>query len=130
MANEITFGYTTGRDLAYGVYQPNGAVRTAAGTDLPEIPATGYYTATNASIVSGDFVIVTDSVLGVVGQGEYQPEVATVPTGMDAIEDKIDIIDENVDTLLEQEAAVLNVYNETGKTPTPSGNVATQSGVF
>lgn len=95
MANEITFGYTTGRTLTYGVYQPDGTVRTAAGTALSETAGTGYYTASDANIVAGDWVIVKDSVLGVVGAGEYKTEISAT-----AIEAKIDVIDGIVDDIL------------------------------
>ncbi len=73
--DEITFGYSSGRTLTYAAYNADGTVVTAAGTALPETAATGYYHATNLSIVSTNVVIITDSLLGVVGWGEFQPEV-------------------------------------------------------
>lgn len=92
MANEITFGYVTGATLTYGVYQPDGTVRTAAATALTEVTGTGYYKATNASIVAGDFVIIKQGTLEV-GQGQYNPntEVAT-KTGFKLASDGLDSV--------------------------------------
>ena len=75
MADEITFGYSSGRTLTYGSYNADGTPSTAAGTALPEEGVTGYYHATDLAILSGDVVIVTDSVLGVVAWGEFAPFV-------------------------------------------------------
>jgi len=108
MAYEITFGFVSGRTLTYGAYQPGGTVRTAAGTSLPEQAGTGYYRATDAALVAADFVIVTDSVLGIVGQGQFKPEISAT-----AIEAKIDIIDANVDLLIVEQQRVNNVYDDT-----------------
>ena len=84
MANEITFGYKTGQTLTYGVYTSAGVVRTAAGTSLPEITGTGYYTATNANIQTGDFVIVKINTT-IIGQGEYNPGVILSSDGLDSV---------------------------------------------
>ena len=95
MANEITFGYRTGHTLTYGVYDPSGSVVTAAGTSLPEEGATGYYHATDANIDALDFVIVIDSVSGVVvGQGQFSPDVTStsIDTDLTALEAKIDLV--------------------------------------
>jgi hypothetical protein len=74
MANEIKVIYTSGKILKYGAYQPDGTVRTAAGTALTEQVGTGYYYATDANILAGDTVRVTEG--GVYrGGNEYQPEV-------------------------------------------------------
>lgn len=102
MANEIQFGFRTSATLTYGAYQPDGTARTAAGTSLPEIGTTGYYTATDGSVVAGDAVIVIESP-NVVGYGVYQPEatvanISDVQNGL-ATEAKQDIIDTNVDTI-------------------------------
>ena len=101
MANEIQFGYTTGRTLTYGVYQPDGTVRTAAGTALAEVAGTGYYKATDASVVAGDYIIVIDSVLGTVGQGQYETATSSLATTahLQDVEDKLDTVDTNVDTV-------------------------------
>lgn len=73
MSNEITVGFYTGATLTYGAYQPDGTVRTAAGTPLTEVAGTGYYKASDASVAAGDIVIVKQDTV-VVAYGEYQPE--------------------------------------------------------
>lgn len=111
MANEIGLGYYTGQTLTYAVYNPDGTEVTAPGTALPEIGVTGYYTATNASIAAGDYVIVSDS-NGVLFSGQYIPDV--VSTGLSAeiaaVDAKIDIIDTNVDTLITAQQTVNNTF--------------------
>lgn len=114
MANEIKLGYKTGQTLTYAVYNPDGTQVTAPGTSLPEIGATGYYTASNASIAAGDVCMISDA-NGVLFQGEYKPEIsATVIDGkintidglidaltttLASVDGKIDIIDAIVDLL-------------------------------
>lgn len=84
MANEITFGYPTGKTLTYGAYQPSGTVRTAAGTSLTEVAGTGYYKADDGNISVNDIVVVKEG-SNVVGWGEYQPEVnVSLIEGVDA----------------------------------------------
>lgn len=77
MANEITFGWKTGKNLTFGVYTSAGVEREV-GTAMTETPAaSGLYLGTPTAIVSGDFVIVSDSDASkVIGQGPYQPEVS------------------------------------------------------
>lgn len=104
MANEIKLGYYTGQTLTYAVYNPDGTQVTAPGTSLPEIGATGYYTATNASIAAGDICIISDT-NGVLFYGEYLPDVTS-----SAVEAKVDIIDTNVDLLIVEAQRVNNVY--------------------
>ena len=106
MANEITFGFTTGNTLTYVVYTPAGAVRTSS-TPLPEIGSTGYYTESDANIQTKDFVIVYRTGV-VVGQGEYQPELATLNEkvddlldGQDDIDTSIAVVNTKVDQILE-----------------------------
>lgn len=95
MADEITYQYPTGHTLTYGVYTPAGVVRTAAGTALPETTGTGYYHATNASVVIGDQVVVKEGTIVVAG-GEYRPGV-----------------DET--TIVATMATILNVFDERKK---------------
>ena len=117
MANEITFGFLTGKTLTYGAYEPDGSVRTAAATALPEIGATGYYTATNGSIVAGDVVIVKEGTI-TVGWGEYRPEVNCVliegadftDTLIGADGDTLETLSDQTDALAAQGSQVLNVY--------------------
>jgi hypothetical protein len=76
MANEIQLTFRTGATLTYGAYQPDGTVRTAAATSLPEVAATGYYTATDGSVLVGDMITVKEGV-NVVAGGLYElPDVA------------------------------------------------------
>lgn len=85
MANEIEFGYPTGKTLTYGAYQPDGTVRTSAGTSLPESPASsGYYHTTDGSIATGDMVIVKEGT-DVVGVGIYHPETILSSDGLDSV---------------------------------------------
>jgi hypothetical protein len=109
MANEIKLGYSTGETLTYAVYNPDGTEVTAPGTSLPEIGSTGYYTATDASIAAGDVVIISDTV-GVLFQGEYQPEVVStaLSTEIAALDAKIDVIDGIVDAILVDTGTTLN----------------------
>ena len=113
MADEITFGYRTGHTLQYGVYDPTGSVVTAAGTSLPEEGATGYYHATDASIDALDFVIVTDSVTGVVvGQGQFSPDVTSASITIDIgdIETDISDLSDKLDLISVALNKVKNVY--------------------
>ena len=98
MASEIKMGYVSGKTLTYGAYQPDGTVRTAAGTALPEIGATGYYVASDANLAAGDVVIVKEGTV-VRGAGEYKPEVSAseISADLTAIEGKIDTVDTVVD---------------------------------
>ena len=131
MANEITFGFATGKTLTYGAYQPDGTVRTAAATALTEVAGTGYYKATDADITAGDIVIVREGTTEV-GWGEYRPEVNTVliegddvtetiiGTAGDTLEDlsgQMDVIDANLDQLIIDQNKVLNVVDETEEKP-------------
>jgi len=118
MANEITFGFPTGFTLTYGAYQPDGTVRTAAGTSLPEIAGTGYYTATDGSIQAQDLVVIKSGT-NVVGFGEYKPEVSASDTEAYILSDVIGTASDTLETLSDQADAilaaqqtVLNVYDE------------------
>ena len=96
MANEITFGYRSGATLKYAVYHSDGTEMTAPTTDLPEILATGYYTADDALVSTGDIVIVLEGG-DVVGYGVYQPKsIVANPTAVaDAVWDE-DITTHNI----------------------------------
>lgn len=101
MANEIKVVYITGRTITYGAYQPDGTVRTAAGTALTETAGTGYYKANDAAILAGDTVIVKEST-SIIGSAEYQPDtVATNMRGTDnaATEAKQDIMQTSIDNI-------------------------------
>ena len=115
MANEINFGYFTGHTLTYGAYQPDGTVRTAAGTALSEIGTTGYYTATDASIVALDCVIVKDSVTSLVaGWGQYMPPVSapTITADLVTITTIVNTVSSNVTQLIEDQSMVNNTLEE------------------
>ncbi len=80
----LRFVWKTGETLTYEALQAGGTVRTAAGTSLPEISSTGYYTVVDANVVTGDTAIVSDS-SGVVGGGEENPPVIISSDGLDSI---------------------------------------------
>jgi len=117
MADEITFGWATGETLTYGAYQPDGTVRTAAATSLPEQGATGYYHATDANIQAGDVVIVHNGTTNV-GWGQYQPEVDCVliegadftDTIIGADGDTLESLSDQLDAVTGSGTRVLNVY--------------------
>jgi len=93
MANELTFGWVTGKTLRAFVYisstgaerdfgtGDNGIVMTeVAGAGLYD----GFYLGSCATIAAGDFVIITDNTTGVtVGQGQYMPEVSSTAISAD-----------------------------------------------
>ena len=104
MANEIQYGYTTGSTLTYGAYQPDGTVRTAAGTSLPEIGATGYYTATDANVVAGDAIIIKSGV-NVIGYLVYKPDVTA-----SVVSSKLNSMDAKIDSLVSAEGKIFVNY--------------------
>jgi len=114
---EIKFGWKTGETLTYGAYEPDGTVRTAPPTNLPEEGATGYYHVTDAALVAGDVVVVNDGTNNV-GFGEYRPEVDTVLIeGADATDtiigtdgDTLETLSDQLDTLQSSQSQVINKY--------------------
>lgn len=69
--NEIQLpAFRSGATLTYEALQPNGAIRTPEGTSLPEILSTGYYTADDANVQSGDIIVIKEGST-VVGGGIY-----------------------------------------------------------
>ena len=86
VANEITFGWKTGKNLTFGVYTAAGVEREV-GTSMTETPASsGVYLGTPAAIVTSDFVIVSDDDASkVIGQGPFNPAGILSPDGLDSV---------------------------------------------
>ncbi len=57
----IQYGDVSGETITYAAYQPDGTVRTAAGTSIPEIAGTGYYTVVDANVQAGDALVFSDT---------------------------------------------------------------------
>jgi len=69
--NEIQLpAFRSGATLTYEVLAPDGTVRTPAGTPLPEVRTTGYYTTDDAGVAIGDIVVIKEGAT-VVGGGFY-----------------------------------------------------------
>ena len=76
MANEVNFGYPTGKTLKFSVYTSAGVARETA-TAMTETPATsGLYLGTPTAISMGNQVIIKEGTV-VVGHGEYMGKTMT-----------------------------------------------------
>jgi hypothetical protein len=135
MANEITFGYTTGRTLKAFVYQKDGTERDFGSGDtgitMTEVAGLasydGFYLGTCATIAASDFVIIIDSVAGIaVGQGQYLPDVTSssisidltsITTDIGNIQTDITTINGKMDDMLNNTGRVLNVHNLKNQIP-------------
>ncbi len=81
----IKFWYKSGLTLTYEALTGAGVVRTAAGTSIPEIGSTGYYTVVDSSLITTDVVIAKNASGNVVGGGENNPPVILSSDGLDSI---------------------------------------------
>lgn len=77
MANEINFGWITGKTLKFNIYKKDGTARETDGTMTETPVSSGQYLGTPRAISAGDNVVVKEGSV-VTGYGEYQPEVRTV----------------------------------------------------
>lgn len=81
----IGFEFFSGDTLTYeALSEDGGTVRTVAGTSLPEIGSTGYYTVVDANVVTSDVAVVSNAT-GVVGGGKENPPVILSSDGLDSV---------------------------------------------
>lgn len=70
MANEVTFGFATGKTLTFSVYDLDGTARETGGT-MTETPASsGLYLGSPTTMLAGDLVVVKEGTKPV-GWGEF-----------------------------------------------------------
>jgi hypothetical protein len=79
----IGFGWRSGETLTYEALQADGTVRTAAGTSIPEIASTGYYTVVDGSVVTSDVAVISDAT-GEIGFGIEGPLASLVDNAITA----------------------------------------------
>ncbi len=108
MANEIAFIWVTGEAaMTFEVITEVGVSRES-GTAMTETPAaSGLYLGSPTTILESDKVVVSNAG-GVIGGGEWL---------LDPVNDKIDIIDTNVDLTLIASNKVRNTYDERSVEP-------------
>ena len=80
----LRFWWRSGETLTYEALQADGTVRTVAGTSIPEIGTTGYYTVVDAAVVTGDNALVNDG-NGIIGGGQENPPVILSSDGLDGV---------------------------------------------
>ena len=81
----IKFWFKGGETITYEALKADGTVRTVAGTSLPEISGTGYYTVVDSNLVTTDVVIAKNASGDVVGGGEENHPVILSSDGLDGI---------------------------------------------
>ena len=85
MAGRLSFGWTSGDTLTYALYSADGdTIRTAAGTSIPEIAGTGYFTVVDVNMVTGDVGIIKKGT-NFVGFGVHNPVGVLASDGLDSI---------------------------------------------
>ena len=109
----LQFGYISGRTLTYGLYTAAGVVHTAAGTSLPEISGTSYYTVDDAAMETGDVGIVMEGTLPV-GFGIHRPEiddslVISTLGDLTTLIESLNTLVESLNTLIALETTVASV---------------------
>ena len=80
----LRFGWASGETLTYEALQADGTVITAAGTSLPEISSTGYYTVEDSAVQTGDSAIVNNGTANV-GWGVENPAGILSSDGLDGV---------------------------------------------
>ena len=93
MSGRIKFGADSSETLTYVLLSEDGlTIRTAAGTSLPQIGTTGYFTVVDANMVTGDVSLIKSGTT-FVGFGVHNPDVEVVTkTGFKLASDGLDSI--------------------------------------